>query len=158
MSDPLQQDIHPDEPFASLAEAALLNLFRTASLLTQAHSHFFKPFELTSTQYNVLRILRSAHPEALGCGEVGQRMVTPVPDVTRLLDRLEAKGLVRRSRDRRDRRVVLVGIEEKGLALLARIDEPLETWLEETLSPLSGVELERLAELLERARTGLGRA
>lgn len=152
MSRKLEEEIRQQRPFEPI-EAVYLNLLRTASLIAQDHARFFKPFGLTPTQYNALRILRGSHPEPLPCSEVGERMVTPVPDVTRLLDRLAAKGWVARRRDRRDRRVVRVGITAAGLALLAAIDAPLRAWGRARLGHLSGEQLATLGELLVRARS-----
>ena len=150
----LQREIQQRRPFPSRQQEAFLNLQRTAAVLGQEMARWFKKADLTATQYNVLRILRGAHPEALACSEVGERMVTPVPDVTRLLDRLEAVGLVTRCRDTRDRRVVNVAISDEGLARLARLDEPLDRQLRDLLSPLDETELASFIALLERARDG----
>jgi len=150
--DRLQKEIRQLRPFDSPAEEALLNVLRTAALLEAGEARFFRRFDLTPTQYNALRILRGARPETLTCTEVGERMVKPVPDVTRLLDRLQAKGLAFRGRDQRDRRVVKVGISEAGLALLAEIDRPLADWIDEQLGHVSDGDLLRLSALLERAR------
>lgn len=152
MNDSLKREIRQRRPFGSLAEEALLNVLRTAALLEAGEARFFRRFDLTPTQYNALRILRGARPETLTCTEVGERMVKPVPDVTRLLDRLQAKGLAFRSRDQRDRRVVKVGISEAGLALLTEIDRPLADWIDERLGHVSDGDLRRLSALLERAR------
>ena len=105
----LRGEIRQREPFAGAAEEALLNLLRTAFTLERWHAGFLEPFGVTPTQYNALRILAGSHPEPLPCLEVGRRMVTPVPDVTRLLGRLEGKRLVRRRRAAHDRRIVAVG-------------------------------------------------
>lgn len=153
MPDRLQKEIRQRRPFDSPAEEALLNLLRTAALLDAGEARFFRQFELTPTQYNALRILRGAYPETLRCTEVGGRMVKPVPDVTRLLDRLQAKGLAFRSRDEQDRRVVKVGISEAGLALLTEIDQPLAEWIDDHLGHLPEEDLRRLSALLERARS-----
>lgn len=154
MAGALRDEIRQRKPFKSPEEEAYLNLQRTAALLLQAHASFLRPFRLTPTQYNALRILRGAHPDALPCREVGNRMVTPVPDVTRLLDRLEAQGLVERRRDAGDRRVVQVGITESGLEALASVDAPLAGWLEERLGRLEPEDLRTLTRLLEELRQG----
>lgn len=148
----LRGEIRQPSPFESLEEEAFLNLQRTANLHLQALSRFLRPFGVTPTQYNALRILRGSHPEALPCSEVGERMVTPVPDVTRLLDRLEARGLVRRWRDAGDRRVVLAKISKQGLGLLAEIDRPLSEWLRALLGPLGVRKLRSLVRRMEEAR------
>ena len=152
MTDRLREELRRRRPFDSPAEEALLNLLRTAALFEAEQARFFRRFDLTPTQYNALRILRGARPATLTCSEVGERMVTPVPDVTRLLDRLTAKGLASRSRGEEDRRVVRAGISEAGLALLAEIEPPLGKWIKERLGHLPDGELRRLSELLERAR------
>jgi DNA-binding MarR family transcriptional regulator len=118
----------------------------------QALTHKLRPFELTPTQYNVLRIRRGAHPGSLTCTQVGERMVTPVPDVTRLLDRLLARRLVWKARDESDRRIVRVEISSVGLDLLASIDEEILGWLEVMLSPLEREEMRTLGALAAKAR------
>src|SRR5437763_16637882 len=105
-------------------EAAFLDLLRTTDMLSRPLAHVLKTEDLSSTQYNVLRILRGA-PEGLSCGEVANRMITRDPDVTRLMDRLEKRGLISRNREERDRRTVLTRISPEGLKLLARLDEPI---------------------------------
>jgi DNA-binding MarR family transcriptional regulator len=152
----LLREIQQRRPFTSRQQEAFLNLQRTSAVLGQVMDRWFKAAGLTRTQYNALRILRGAHPGALACSEVGERMVTPVPDVTRLLDRLEAVGLLSRCRDTRDRRVVNVAISAEGLARLAELDEPLEVKLRELLAPLGDADLASLVALLERARDGKG--
>ncbi len=124
---------------------------RRPSLL-QAVGRELKPHRLTPAQYNALRILRGAAPAALTCGEIGERLVSPGPDVTRLLDRLEAQGLVERLRDEADRRLVRARITVRGLELLGRIDEPVAAGLRHLLGPLGPTRLRTLIELLERAR------
>jgi DNA-binding MarR family transcriptional regulator len=150
----LGREIQQKRPFRSRAEEAYLNVLRTSAVLGQQVARFLKQAELTSTQYNALRILRGAHPELLPCSEVGHRMVTPVPDVTRLLDRLEAAGLVTRCRDDADRRVVQVGITGDGLARLAELDGPLLDHLEAMFAPLEDGDKVALIGLLERLREG----
>jgi DNA-binding MarR family transcriptional regulator len=151
----LQSELVQSRPFASPAEETFLNLQRTAHLLEHELAVRLEPFGLTTTQYNVLRILRGS-PAGLPCGEIGRRMVTPVPDVTRLTDRLVKAGWVERRRpEEGDRRVVLVAITTSGLELLSRIDEPLLEWLSELLGHLGHATLEELSELLERARCPL---
>lgn len=152
----LQKEIKQSRPFVSLPEEAFLNLQRTASALLQALTRFLRTHDLTPTQYNVLRILRGSHPETLTCGDIGNRMVTPDPDVTRLLDRLEKRGLVTRTRDTVDRRVVRATITEGGLELLERLDGPVPAWLEEVLGHLPEEELHSMITLLERARDQVG--
>src|SRR5256886_6213573 len=106
-------------------EAAFLDLLRTCDLLSRGPAQVLKTEDLSATQYNVLRILRGA-PEGLPCGEIGSRMITRDPDITRLLDRLEKRHLVSRSRDSMDRRTVLTRITAEGLKLLSQLDGPIQ--------------------------------
>ncbi|HEX4961834.1 MAG TPA: MarR family transcriptional regulator [Thermoanaerobaculia bacterium] len=152
MSRALRQEIQQEKPFVSLEEEAFLALQRTASLLLQALGRALKEHDLTPAQYNALRILRGAGDEALTCGEIGERLVSPGPDVTRLLDRLEPRELVTRLRDAEDRRIVRARITRKGIALLARLDEPVATALDELLGDLGAKRLRTLVEILAAAR------
>jgi DNA-binding MarR family transcriptional regulator len=135
-------------------EAASIDLFRTADLLSRAPAQLLKSEDLSPTQYNVLRILRGA-PSGLPCGEIAVRMITRDPDVTRLLDRLAKGGLIARRRESKDRRVVLTKITPEGLELLARLDEPMQEIHRKQLGHLGRNRLKTLGELLEGARTGL---
>src|SRR6202040_4428131 len=112
------------QPKATPEEAAFLDLLRTTDLLSRGPAQIIKTEDLSATQYNVLRILRGA-PEGLACGEIASRMITRDPDVTRLLDRLEKRGLISRCRETKDRRTVMARITPEGLALLNRLDEPV---------------------------------
>jgi DNA-binding MarR family transcriptional regulator len=157
MSGNLNREIQQEKPFVSLEEEAFLGLQRTASLLIQALGRELKGYDLTPAQYNTLRILRGAEPDALTCGgltcgEIGERLVSPGPDVTRLLDRLEQGGLVTRLRDAEDRRVVRARITEKGIGLLGRLDEPVGEMLARLLGTLGPGKLRSLVSLLEQAR------
>src|SRR5437762_14379784 len=105
-------------------EAAFLDLLRTTDMLSRGLAHVLKNEDLSATQYNVLRILRGA-PEGLPCGEIGNRMITRDPDITRLLDRLEKRGLISRCRESKDRRMVTARITTEGSKLLTRLDEPV---------------------------------
>jgi DNA-binding MarR family transcriptional regulator len=110
-----------------------------------------KTEDLSGTQYNVLRILRGA-PEGLPCGEIASRMITRDPDVTRLLDRLEKRGLISRCRETKDRRTVMTRIAPPGLKLLADLDEPIRDAHRKQLGHLGPKRLQTLAELLRLAR------
>ena len=153
MSGNLKREIQQEKPFVSLEEEAFLSLQRTASLLIQALGRELKGHDLTPSQYNTLRILRGAGLDALTCGEIGERLVSPGPDVTRLLDRLEQRGLVTRLRDAEDRRVVRARITPEGTALLAELDEPVDHTLRRLLGNLGPAKLRTLVELLEETRT-----
>jgi DNA-binding MarR family transcriptional regulator len=133
-------------------EAAFLDLLRTTDLLSRGPAQVLKAEDLSATQYNVLRILRGA-PDGLPCGEIGNRMITRDPDITRLLDRLEKRGLISRCRDERDRRTVMTRITPEGLKLLARLDEPMQAAHRQQLGHLGHEGLHALAELLSAARS-----
>lgn len=152
MAPTLDVEIRQSHPFTNPADRALLNVLRTSSYLEQASTRFFKRWKLTQTQYNALRILRGSHPSTLLCRELGDRMVSPVPDVTRLVDRLIRKDLAYRAMDPDDRRVIRLGITELGLDLLGQIDEPLREWTDSQLGHMSPGELIQLSQLLESAR------
>ena len=143
----------PGKP--SSEEAAFLDLLRTTDMLSRGLVTILKPEDLSSTQYNVLRILRGA-PEGLPCGEIAKRMITRDPDITRLLDRLEKRGLVSRSREARDRRTVMARITGAGLKLLARLDEPVQAAHRKQLGHLARGRLRLLTDLLREARSQLG--
>ena len=138
--------------FSHPEEEAFLDLLRTTDLLSRGPSQVFKAEDLSSTQYNVLRILRGA-PEGLPCGEIGNRMITRDPDITRLLDRLEKRGFISRARDIKDRRMVLTRITPEGLELLARLDEPVQEAHRRQLGHLGRERLRELAELLSVCRS-----
>lgn len=129
-------------------------MLRTTDLLSRAPAQLLKTEELSSTQYNVLRILRGA-PEGLLCGEVAARMISRDPDITRLLDRLEKRGLIARSRQQRDRRMVLARITEDGLALLERLDEPMQEVHRRQLGHLGRKLLRELTSLLTATRESI---
>jgi DNA-binding MarR family transcriptional regulator len=137
-------------------QEAYVNLLRTADALTHGIEQVLRPASLSGTQYNVLRILRGAGPAGLSCREVGQLMITRDPDITRLLDRLEARGLVARVREKRDRRVITGRITEAGLQLVAELDAPVEAMHRRTLGPLGKRRLRALIRLLEEARVTSG--
>jgi DNA-binding MarR family transcriptional regulator len=132
-------------------EAAFLELVRTTDQLTRRMVPVLKDAELSMTQYNVLRILRGS-PEGLPCGEIAGRMITRDPDITRLLDRMEKRDLISRSRENHDRRMVLVRISKAGLALLARLDEPVQQQHRAQLGHLGRERMKNLCELLRVAR------
>ena len=133
-------------------ELAFLELLRTADQLSRRLAGVLKDEDLSSNQYNVLRILRGS-PDGLACGEIGGRMITRDPDITRLLDRLERRGLIERWRDERDRRVVMGKIAPEGLKLLSRMDDPVREAHRRELGHLGAKRLEQLMELLKTARS-----
>ena len=133
----------------------MLNLMRGADCLHRAFQRRTKPWGVTSTQYNVLRILRGS-PEGLPCGEIGSRMITRDPDITRLLDRLEKRGLISRCRETKDRRMVMARITPDGLKLLSRMDDPVVEAHRAQLGHLGRTRLRELTELLRDARGETG--
>src|SRR5689334_4851375 len=133
-------------------ELAFLELLRTSDQLTRRLVPVLKAEELSGTQYNVLRILRGA-PEGLACGEIGNRMITRDPDITRLLDRLEKRTLISRCRETTDRRTVVTRITREGLKLLDRLDEPVQELHRKQLGHLGRERLKALCELLRCARS-----
>ena len=132
-------------------EAAFLDLLRTCDLLSRGPAQYLKSVDLSPTQYNVLRILRGA-PAGLPCGEIANRMITRDPDITRLLDRLEKRQLISRSRETKDRRMVMARITLQGLKLLARLDEPVQEMHRKQLGHLGPRRLRELRALLVTAR------
>jgi DNA-binding MarR family transcriptional regulator len=152
----LQTEIRQTKPFDSLEAEAFLNLQQTADALLQGLEAALKPKGLSPSQYNVLRILRGAAAGGLACREVAARMVTRDPDITRLLDRLEARELVMRSRDREDRRVITAHITPEGLRLLQELEAPVAELPRRQLGHLDEAQLRTLIELLQVARKRAG--
>jgi DNA-binding MarR family transcriptional regulator len=148
----LKLEIAQELPFASPEEEALLNLLRTSDCLNRAVHVKTRTWGVTSTQYNVLRILRGAQPDGLTCAAIGSRMITAEPDITRLLQRLKALKLIRQKRDSEDRRVVRTQISGAGLALLEEMDPAILALPDELLGHLERGELKELIRLLELAR------
>jgi MarR family transcriptional regulator, organic hydroperoxide resistance regulator len=133
-------------------EMLFLDVVRTAEVLSRPLAQLFKGKDLTPAQYNVLRILRGS-PDGLTCGEIANRMITRDPDITRLLDRMEKRGLISRGREERDRRVVLTRITAEGLDLLASLDQPVRDTHCRLLGHLGAERLVTLRELLELCRS-----
>jgi len=152
MAGKLQSEIKQTKPFPDKESEALLNIQRTADFLMQGINEVLKPADLSPTQYNVLRILKGAEPDGLACREIGERLITRDPDLTRLLDRMELRGLVTRTRDAQDRRVVTVRIASKGLKSLGRLDAPLRALGKRQFRNLDPGRLSQLIELLESLR------
>lgn len=150
----LLREIKQTKPFASPELEAFLNLVRSADLVHREATAILKTRGLSQTTYNVLRILRGAGQAGLSCSELGSRLVTFDPDITRLLDRLEAHGLVTRHRDDTDRRVVVVRATSAGLALASdsSLDQQLLDCHRRQFSSFSAEQLTLLINLLERLR------
>lgn len=154
MSGKLAQEIRQTKPFGSLEEEAFLNLGRTYQVLQEKATEVLKRYQLSATQYNMLRILRGAGPEGLTCSQATERMLTPDPDVTRLLDRMESRGLIARERSKEDRRVVITRITAEGLALAADLDGPVAELLAKMIGRLGEERLKQFIEILEALREG----
>lgn len=152
----LKEEIAQQRPFSSLEQEALLNVLRTADCLERAGQRMIRSWGITSTQYNVLRILRGAQPQGLTCSAIGDRMITAEPDITRLLGRLKALKFIRQQRDKRDKRVVWTHISPSGLALLEETDPAVESLTKALLGHLGKDQLATLIDLLERARAKCG--
>lgn len=148
----LLDELRQRRPFASLAEEAHLNLARTQAMLQDGLDQVLKPYGVSTTQYNVLRILRGAGPEGLCRQEIGDRLLTRMPDVTRLLDRMEEAGLVSRARDSEDRRLVTTHLTDRGRELVDALDEPVADEHERRLGHLGEARLRTLAQLLTLVR------
>ena len=150
----LRDEIKQTRPFTSLEQEALLSIERTAAVLGHSMAEALKGYGITPTQYNALRILRGAGEGGLCRNEVRERLVARVPDVTRLLDRLEEMGMVARERDTSDRRLVTTRITRDGLKLLARLDEPVAEAHQRQLGHMDERSLRALIDLLAEARGG----
>jgi DNA-binding MarR family transcriptional regulator len=152
MTGKLQAAIRQRRPFPSLEAEAFLNLQRSADALMRGLAALLKSADLSPAQYNILRILRGAGPEGLSCGEVGERMVTRDPDITRLLDRMERRGLLTKTRERGDRRVVCARISAGGLKLVNQLDQPIAELHRRQLAHLGERRLRTFINLLEETR------
>jgi DNA-binding MarR family transcriptional regulator len=148
----LLAEIQQTKPFELIEEEAVLNIVRTAEVLNRHNSAFLREYQLSEAQYNVLRILRGAGPAGATCSQVGERMITRDPDITRLLDRLETRGLINRERSKEDRRVVVTKISAEGLVVLHGIDAPLRKLLRDRMGRMGRANLESLIGQLEQVR------
>jgi DNA-binding MarR family transcriptional regulator len=151
-SSALQREIRQGKPFRTPAHEAVVGLLRTTDRVRRALAGVVEPRGVTLQQYNVLRILRGARPRGLPTLEIAARMVEHAPGITRLLDRLESKALVRRQRRARDRRQVVCRITPAGLRLLVGLEAGLQRADRSTLGVLSRRDLRRLIALLDRIR------
>lgn len=149
----LQSDIQQKKPFRSIYEEAELNIVRTASILTDEMAQVLKQSGVSPQQYNVLRILKGSEPTGLCRNDVRDRMLTRMPDMTRLLDRMEEAGLVKRERSDADRRQVNTHITAAGKKILRDLETPVATAQAEQLGHMNDRELKQLIELLTKARS-----
>ena len=152
MPENLQTELKQKKPFPRVTAEALLSVLRTAAVLEHQVNETLKPYGITHTQYNVLRILRGAGANGLCGREVGERMVSRVPDVPRLLDRMEETGLIKRERDRGDRRHVTARITRKGLAMLDQATPELEAVERARAGKIPTGQLQQLIEVLSTVR------
>lgn len=148
----LAAELKQNKPFPNLKEEAAVSIARTAAVLDHQLSQALKAHALTPSQYNVLRILRGAGAAGLCRNEVGQRLVTQVPDVTRLLDRMEDNGLISRQRGSEDRRYVTTRITRKGLDLVDGLDKPMRELLQTLLGHVSEKGLRAIVDGLAEVR------
>lgn len=147
----LQQELKKKNPFDSLEQESILNLLRTHDQFQNRFIRLFRDFQITPSQYNVLRILRG-EDRPMSCLEIVERMIQVVPAMTGLLDRLEAQGLVQRDRGTEDRRVIYVQLTPKSKELLSRLDVPVSNLHSALIGHLTPTELKELSKLLEKAR------
>lgn len=150
----LQRELGKKQPFNSPEEEAILNILRTNDQYENRFGRLFREYGLTDSQYNVLRILRG-EGRPMQCQEIVERMLQVVPALTGLVDRLQAQGYVKRERSTEDRRVVYVAVTKKAVALLKKIDQPLDELQQRLIGHLSQAELKQLTRLLEKARQSL---
>ncbi len=157
MSKAVARALKQKSKFVNHEQHVVLGVRVLAARLVEPWDRFLKvTADLSSTQYNVLRILRGSHPDRLTCSEISERMIARDPDVTRLVDRLSTRGLVERVRAEHDRRVVEVGITAKGLSLVEELDPHVARMPAAMVGHLGPVKLARLARLLDEALAGLG--
>jgi DNA-binding MarR family transcriptional regulator len=157
MPNRIAQELKQKKPFSSAEEEILLGLQIAAARVAEPWAKYLKSAaDLTSNQYNVLRILRGAHPDRLACSDIAERMIDRDPDITRLIDRLEKRGMVKRTRIPRDRRVIEVAITSKGLAVVRDLDVQTRRMPRVLLGHLGPAKLRELGRLLEAVIAGLG--
>jgi len=152
MTPTLQEEIRQSKPFASLQQEVLLNIARTAAVLGHRMEQQFRPFGLTATQYNVLRIIAGAGSEGISQCDIAGRLVAETPDVPRLLKRTETAGLIRRSANPADKRVLRVHLTSAGSRLLQQIGAEVDTMTGDFFPNLSKTQLRALNELLNASR------
>ncbi len=152
MADKLRDEIKQSKPFSGLEQEAILNIQRTSGHVTHISGLILKQHGLTNPQYNVLRILRGAGPGGLRCSEIGERMISRDPDITRLLEKLRMQGLIERRREERDRRIIYAEITGRGSELLEALDPFIKAATESMLAHMHKEKLTQLIDLLEEVR------
>jgi DNA-binding MarR family transcriptional regulator len=157
MTGVVARELKQQKPFSSPEQEILLGLRMAAARVVEPWARFLKTTaQLTTNQYNVLRILRGSHPARLACSDIAERMIERDPDITRLVDRLEKRGLVKRTRSRQDRRVVEVSMTDKGLMLVRALDAHVQRLPKALLGRLGAERVRQLATLLEAVISELG--
>jgi DNA-binding MarR family transcriptional regulator len=155
MAGKLQQELKQTKAMPSIEEESLLNIVRTADVLLQALTATMKPYQLSPTQYNVLRILRGAGAAGVSCKDIAARLVARDPDITRLMDRLEQRGLIVRDRCKEDRRIVTHCLTQAGSDLLNELHLPLESLNKQLTRGVKAGDLRQLVDALEQIRGNL---
>lgn len=150
----LVKEIRQSKPIRLLEEEASMNIVRTADVLMAKVMDILKPYGLSATQYNVLRILRGAGAAGATCKDVASRMLTRDPDITRLMDRLEKRGLLTRDRAKEDRRFVTTRLTVAGLDMVNELDGPVERLHRNQMRHMAADQLRCLVGLLEEVRSG----
>lgn len=150
--DGLKAELRKRGEWNSAEQEAYVNLLRTQSLLTKRFDRLFREHEISSPQYNILRILRGHEGGGLPSLEIASQMITCVPDITRLLDRLEKANYVARQRSTEDRRVVRVKLTAQGRTFLAKLDGPIHEAEQTSLGHMTNKDLKELSRLLTKAR------
>ena len=151
----LATTLKQNRPFVSLEQEVYLSILRTASELSYAVDQFFRSFDITPSQYNVLRILRGAGTDGLCRNEISERMVTATPDMTRLLDRMEKAGWVTRERAEEDRRQVSTHITKAGMELLAKLERPTRNFVTPLFAGSTISDLNTVLKVNDEIRTKL---
>ena len=157
MTGKIQTELRQSKVFGRPSEEAVLNILRTSDVMTQLLTDLLKPAGLSPTQYNVLRILREAAGKGVCCRQIGERLITRDPDVTRLIDRLEKRNFLVRTREQGDRRFVTIQLTSFGLEQVNQLDDPIEKWNRKLMRNISSGETKVLIGLLERLRVQLER-
>jgi DNA-binding MarR family transcriptional regulator len=152
MTTSLRAELQQKKPFSSLEQEATLSIARTEAALREPMEELLKKSEVSLAQYNVLRILRGAGPEGLTRNEIRDRLINRMPDVTRLLDRMEEAGWVSRAREMEDRRCVATHLTRSGRTLVDSLDGPVQEEHERRLGHMTKTQLRTLIELLALAR------
>ena len=155
MAGKLQQELKQTKAMASIEEESLLNIVRTADVLLQSLTMVMKPYQLSPTQYNVLRILRGAGDAGVSCKDIGARLVARDPDITRLMDRLEQRRLIVRDRSKEDRRIVTHRLTQAGSDLVNELQRPLEALNKQLTGGIKPGGLRQLVDVLEQIRANL---